>query len=178
MTVPSQYAWILKEGAPRMIVEGLKLFGTVEMPGNADSPIILSWARETDLSRIYSHDSIPWCGLYMALVAKRADKTPPKNPLWALNWANFGVRQSNDGAMLGDVLTFVRDGGGHVAMYVGEDSQAFHLLGGNQRDQVCFTRIAKARLHSVARPIYATAQPVNVRKIHLSATGTLSSNEA
>ncbi len=177
MNLPAQYAWLAKEGAPKMIVEALKLFGTVEMPGAGDSPTILGWAKETGLSRIYSHDSIPWCGLFISVVATRAGKTPPTDPLWALNWAKFGTPQSGLNAMLGDVLTFKRDGGGHVALYVGEDSAAFHVLGGNQRDQVCFTRIDKNRLWSVSRPAY-TVQPANVRKIKLSPTGVLSSHEA
>lgn len=177
MTLPAAYAWLAKEGAPRMIVEGLKLFGTVEMPGAGDSPVILGWAKEVGLDRVYSHDAVPWCGLYLSVVAHRAGKTPPKDPLWALNWSAFGTPQPSNGAMLGDVLTFKRDGGGHVAMYVGEDVDAFHVLGGNQRDQVCFTRIAKARLHSVARSIFTTGQPANVRKIKLNGTGALSTNE-
>lgn len=112
----------------------------------------------------------------MAVVAKRAGKDVPANPLWALNWQNFGMPMPHAGALLGDVLTFVRNGGGHVALYVGEDGEAFHVLGGNQRDQVCFTRIDKARLHSVSRPHYNN-QPANVRKIVLKANGALSGNE-
>jgi uncharacterized protein (TIGR02594 family) len=161
-----------------MIVEALKLYGTLEMPGNADNPVIMGWANEVGLGRVYSHDAVPWCGLFMAVVAQRAGKTLPRDPLWALNWAKFGVAQPKGGAMLGDVLTFVRDGGGHVALYVGEDGGAFHVLGGNQRDQVCFTRIDKTRLHSVSRPVYASAQPPNVRKVYLRADGALSANEA
>ena len=81
------------------------------------------------------------------------------------------------GPMLGDVLTFKRDGGGHVALYVGEDAGFYHVLGGNQSDQVCITRIARSRLHKARRPKY-NAQPANVRKIALAASGKVSSNEA
>lgn len=80
--------------------------------------------------------------------------------------------------MLGDILTFKRNGGGHVTMYVGEDAGAYHCLGGNQSDKVCIARIAKGRLHSVARPIFKVAQPPNIRKIRLAASGTISRNEA
>ena len=34
--------------------------------------------------------------------------------------------------MLGDILTFKRNGGGHVGLYVGEDKDCYHVLGGNQ----------------------------------------------
>lgn len=178
MTLPANYAWLANEGAPKMLVEALKLYGTIEMPGNADSPVILGWAADTGLARVYSHDAIPWCGLFMAKVALMAGKALPTNPLWALNWANFGTPKLITEAMLGDVLTFKRNGGGHVSMYVGEDPTAFHCLGGNQRDQVNITRIDKGRIHSVSRAIFAIGQPANVRKIHLSGNGALSANEA
>ncbi|KRR18138.1 TIGR02594 family protein [Bradyrhizobium retamae] len=176
MALPAQYAWLSKEPGPKMILEALKLFGTVEAAGSKDNPTILAWAAEVGLAKTYSHDSIPWCGLFAAVVAKRAGKGVVDSPLWALSWAEFG-KPAEGGAMLGDVLTFKRDGGGHVAMYVGEDASAYHCLGGNQSDQVCITRIAKARLYRARRPIY-NVQPANVRKIVLVANGKLSSNEA
>lgn len=112
----------------------------------------------------------------MGIVAKRAGKVIPDSLLWALSWADFG-KEATGGAMLGDALTFKRNGGGHVALYVGEDATAYHCLGGNQSDKVCITRIAKSRLYRARRPAY-TVQPANVRKCKLASTGSLSTNEA
>lgn len=176
MALPDQYAWLAKEPGPKMVLEALKLFGTVEGVGAKDNPIILAWAKEVGLSDTYSRDSIPWCGLFLAVVAKRAGKEVVSSPLWALSWASFG-QTAEGGAMLGDVLTFKRDGGGHVAIYVGEDTGAYHCLGGNQSDKVCITRIAKHRLYRIRRPVY-NVQPANVRRVMLSAGGKLSTNEA
>lgn len=159
-----------------MLVEALKLFGTLEAPGSKDNPVILAWAAELGLAKTYSKDSIPWCGLFMGIVAKRAGKVVPESPLWALSWADFG-KAVTGGPMLGDVLTFKRNGGGHVALYVGEDATAYHCLGGNQSDKVCFTRIAKSRLYKARRPDYCV-QPSNVRKVVLASNGKLSTNEA
>src|SRR3954468_7341753 len=167
--------WLSKERGPRMILEALKLFGTVEGAGSQDNPTILAWAAEVGLTKTYSHDSIPWCGLFVALVANRAGKEIVESPLWALSWADFGVPSPSP--MLGDVLTFKRNGGGHVALYVGEDDKSFHCLGGNQSDKVCITRIAKSRLYRARRPAYNTT-PENVREIVLAANGKLSTNEA
>jgi uncharacterized protein (TIGR02594 family) len=175
MALPAQYAWLSKEPGPEMILEALALYGTLEGEGTRDNPTILKWAAEVGLSKTYSHDSIPWCGLFMAVVAKRADKQVVDSPLWALAWADFG-KPSPD-PMLGDVLTFKRSGGGHVALYVGEDTSAFHCLGGNQSDKVCLTRILKSRLYKARRPKY-NVQPANVRKIRLAANGKISSDEA
>jgi uncharacterized protein (TIGR02594 family) len=155
-----------------MIVEALKLFGTMEKPGAANNPTIVAWAKEVggEVADVYKADSIPWCGLFMAVVAKRAGKELPKHPLWALSWSAFGAKAP--APALGDVLVFT-----HVGLYVGEDASAFHVLGGNQSDRVCITRIAKARLYAARRPLYRV-EPANVRPIHLEATGALSLNEA
>lgn len=173
--LPAAYAWLRDETGPRMVLEALKLYGTLEAPGARDNPTIIGWAREVDLIKTYSHDSIPWCGLFMAVVAKRSGKPIVDSPLWALSWADFG--RLAPAPMLGDVLTFKRDGGGHVALYVGEDAGAYHCLGGNQSDKVCITRIAKSRLYRARRPAY-NVQPDNVRKVTLVANGKLSTNEA
>jgi uncharacterized protein (TIGR02594 family) len=175
--LPSRYGWLAREGGPKMIVEALKLFGTMEKPGSANNPIIVAWAKEvgSEVADVYKADSIPWCGLFMAVVAKRAGKEIPKHPLWALSWSAFGAK--TDAPALGDVLVFTRSGGGHVGLYVGEDASAFHVLGGNQSDSVCIARIAKARLYAARRPLYRV-QPANVRSIRLEATGALSLNEA
>jgi uncharacterized protein (TIGR02594 family) len=175
MNLPDQYKWLLNEPGPKMITEALKLYGTKEMPGHEDNPEILSWAKETGLSRVYSADEVPWCGLFMAVVAKRAGKDIPENPLWAQNWQNFGQGWTN--AEFGDVLVFKRPSGGHVALYVGEDDQCYHCLGGNQSDAVTITRIDKSRCIAIRVPIY-NKRPDNIRKIHLSATGAISLDEA
>lgn len=175
MALSAQYAWLGRETGPKMLVEALKLYGTVEGPGTKDNPTILAWAAEIGLAKTYSHDSIPWCGLFIGLVAHRAGKEVVDSPLWALSWADFG--KPAPVPMLGDVLTFKRDGGGHVGLYVGEDVSAYHVLGGNQSDQVCITRIARPRLYRARRPEYVE-QPANVRKIELAANGRLSTNEA
>jgi uncharacterized protein (TIGR02594 family) len=175
MTVPNQYKWLLQEPGPKMLLEALKLYGTHEHVGVGDNPVIIAWAKELNLMD-YRHDDIPWCGLFMALIAQRAGKEIPKNPLWALNWAKWGAQVKEP--MLGDVLTFTRNGGGHVTMYVGEDDTCYHCLGGNQSDEVDITRILKSRLHSASRPVYENGQPANIRKVMLSPLGGISSNEA
>lgn len=185
MTRPSgKYAYLNAEPGPKMLLEALKLYGTQELVGKGSSKTILDWADELarELPDAYARwagtwyedDSIPWCGLFMAVVAARAGKRPPVKYLSAIQWALFGSAASK--AMLGDVLVFNRPGGAHVALYVGEDATAYHCLGGNQSDQVNVTRIAKNRCVAIRRPIYIN-QPANVRAISLDATGGLSANE-
>lgn len=175
MSLPAQYAWLAQEPGPRLLVEMLKLYGVHETPGAGDNPTIMGWATEVGVRSTYVHDSIPWCGLTVAVAAKRAGKEVPKTPLWALSWAEVGTKVERP--MLGDIVTFKRDGGGHVAVYVGEDDAAYHVLGGNQSDQVNITRIAKARLYRAVRP-KMTVPPTNIRVVKLASSGVLSRNEA
>lgn len=177
--LPPAYAWLDQaSGLSRLLVEARKELGVVETPGAADNPVIIGWAKEVGLARTYGDDAIPWCGLFAAVVAKRANWTPVKDPLWARNWAKFGRAVEPSEAALGDVLVFVRDGGGHVGFYVGEDAGYFHVLGGNQSDAVTITRIGKSRCIAVRRPVWRSAQPFGVRKVHLAPSGAVSKNEA
>lgn len=177
MKLPNEYRWLLKEPGPKMLLEFLALYGIHEVPGPGDNPIILQWAKETGLYKPYKHDATAWCGLAMAVVAKRAVKElPPANPLWALNWAQFGNKVA-DGAKLGDVLVFKREGGGHVALYIGEDEECYHCLGGNQSDMVNIVRKPIDRIYAIRRPSYIN-QPANVRKILLSPHGAIDNLES
>lgn len=172
----NQYAWLnTLPGLPLMVAEGLRLLGTREKAGDGDNPEILAWAREVGLGSTYKHDSIAWCGLFMAVVAKRAGKPAPAIPLRALAWSEVGDRSPTPG--LGDVLTFFRPGGGHVGLYIGEDAQAFHVLGGNQGDAVSIARVEKSRLAAARRPRYKVA-PAAVRPYQLAPAGALSTDEA
>lgn len=160
-----KYDFLWKEPGPKMLVEALKLYGVKELDGDGNNPEIMKWAKELGLDRTYSADSIPWCGLFVAIVAKRAGKVVPAKPLWARNHLNTGTKV--DIAMLGDVLVFARGSAGHVGIYVGEDKDNYYVLGGNQSDAVNIVRKSKKQLLGIRRPKYVN-QPSNVRRIYLS----------
>jgi uncharacterized protein (TIGR02594 family) len=179
MNMQPGYEWLLKEQGPVMLKEAIALYGVKEVPGPGNSPIVMGWAKETNTT--YPGDDVAWCGLFMSVCAKRAgwDYFPNKNALWAKNWAVWGQSVPIERAMLGDVLVFTRDGGGHVGLYVGEDDTHFHVLGGNQSDGVNIMRIEKARCIAVRSAKWKIAQPANVRRVLLSAKGApISTNEA
>lgn len=179
--IPKQYDYLLSPQMPRMIQEALKTYGTLESPGNINNPTILGWAKEVGVNKFYTADSIPWCGLWMAVIAQRSGWTPPKSPLWALSWSNFGeyIKESPEphAPSIGDVLVFTRNGGGHVGLYVADDDTAFRVLGGNQSDSVCITRIAKSRLYTARRPKWRIQQPPSVKPVKMDANGKISTNE-
>jgi len=177
--IPKPYRWLEKEPGPNILKEALRWYGTLELPGDENNPVIIEWAKEVGgwISEWYTQDEIPWCGLLMALCAKRASFPFNQKALSALEWCNWGLPRLGS-CKLGDVLVFRRAKGGHVGIYVGEDSQAFHVLGGNQSNMVCITRIAKDRLVAARHCPWRTAPPDNLRTIKLAANGTISENEA
>jgi uncharacterized protein (TIGR02594 family) len=179
MALPTKYAWLAKEGAPKMLVEALRHYGTLEKVGKGSHPEISRWAKETKVSGWYTDDDIPWCGLFVGVVALRCGYGfEPGKLLAARKWAEWGQDVPRGREMLWDVLVFQRPGGGHVGFYVGENEKAFLVYGGNQSNAVGFAWIAKERLLAARRPFYKVGEPTNVRKILLTETGELSQDEA
>jgi hypothetical protein len=157
------YDFLKIENAPQILVQAKKLIGTKEIFGPKHNDEIMSWAKDLGIEKIYTNDEIAWCGLFMAIVCKRAKleiNMTAREALWALNWNKFGTRQKV--AMLG----------------VGEDDVCYHILGGNQSNMVNITRIAKNRLSQIRRTSWKIAQPANVRVIKLNPNGFISENEA
>lgn len=169
------YDWLTSEPSPKILVTAVKHIGVTEFVGKANNPIIIQWAQYTQLNAYYTNDDIPWCGLFIAYCCRINNLEVVRLPLWALSWSNWGTSVST--AMLGDVLVFKRNGGGHVGIYVGEDKDCYHVLGGNQGDKVCVVRINKNRLHAARRTRWRIAQPSNVRQVFLSQEGRVSTNE-
>lgn len=168
------YSWMLEEASPKMVAEALKLYGVTEFVGDKNNPEIIKWAKELGL-RGYTSDSIPWCGLFVAIVAKRAGKSLPARPLWARNWATWGTRAPRPS--FGDVLVFSRDGGGHVGLYVCEDDECYHVLGGNQKDAVNIVRISKSRCIA-ARHMYKVGPPPSAHARLCHGHAEVSTNES
>ena len=183
MTIPAQYQWLPKlKDLPKTIQIALAEFGVQEVVGKGNNATIIGWRDELNQAGVkitgYSNDDIPWCGLFAAIVALRRMKAAAevvKEPLWARNWAKYGVASKTPG--LGDVLVFQRESGGHVGFYVAEDATAYHVLGGNQSNKVCITRVAKDRLLAARRPKY-NVQPASVKPYRVASAGSLSKNEA
>lgn len=157
--------------------EARRLVGVKEAPGKADNPVIVDWAGNLDLW--YPGDDVPWCGLFVAhcIASQLPDEPLPENPLGARNWLKFGL--SHEPAV-GAVLVFWRGSRsgwqGHAGFYAGEDSSAFHVLGGNQSNNVNIARIARERLLGTRWP--STAPASAARRVQGEAAGPLSINEA
>jgi uncharacterized protein (TIGR02594 family) len=176
------YSWLKTAPTTKMIEEALKYYGIKEAYGKADNPTLMAWASSLgqDVKEVFVADSVAWCGLFIGIVAKNSGKEVVKSPLWALNWGNFGNYAQIP--MFGDVLVFTRiteEGkkAGHEGLYIGEDDDCYHVLGGNQSDKVCIARKLKSRLYVARRPNYNN-QPICVKKVKLPTNGNISTNES
>jgi uncharacterized protein (TIGR02594 family) len=157
--------------------EAKHLVGTKEVLGSKSNPVICDWAEDLDIK--YPGDDVPWCGLFVAhcVGATLPQEALPANPLGARQWERFGESTS---PRVSAVMVFWRisrqSGKGHVGFYVGEDNDAYQILGGNQSDSVCLTWLSKSRFVSARWPKTATklTSHVAVKKRDEG----LSSNEA
>ena len=180
--LPENYSWLMDEPGPKLIVEARKWFGLKEISGARNNPWIMRWAGYLGgwVAGYYSKDSIAWCGLFIGYIVAKSRKPTNAKLLSARSWAKWGTVRKGP-PKLGDILVFWREKPtswkGHVGLYVAEDKDAYHVLGGNQGDSVSIIRISKNRLVT-ARYFYKTREPENVRRVFMTANGELSKNEA
>lgn len=163
---------------PRWLTLARADLGIRETPGVANNPVLMK--RFASITRAlgvtYNADSVPWCGAVMAWWMTQCGITPPAIAVRAKSWAGFGQNLRPERVAPGAVMVFAREGGGHVAMYVGEDATAYHVLGGNQGDRISIMRLAKERCVAIRWP---TGEPVTGRPVQLAISGApLSGNEA
>lgn len=166
---------------PAWLLAARALLGTREAAGGANNKTILGWAKMLGMKVLgiaYNADSVPWCGLFVAhcLRAGGVALTGMAVGVRAKAWATWGSAIAADRLAPGAILVFDREGGGHVAFYVGEDATHYHVLGGNQGDAVTIMRLSKLRC--VARR-WPSGWPVIGGPVKLAANGApVSRNEA
>lgn len=159
---------------PRWLTAAKQNLGVREIVGPKHNPTIMGW-----LSRLKSwikDDETPWCGTFVAAMMQEAGLPYPKEFPRARAWADYGSNLRADRIAPGAILVFVRQGGGHVGFYVGEDKTFYHVLGGNQGNSVSVVSIAKARCIAIRWP---KGEPVIGGPVWPKvAAGPVSTNEA
>lgn len=170
MTVPQiarSLGYLRAADAPLITQRAVELYGIEERIDGKPNPILFDWVRELADAGIvvdYTDVNTPWCGLWMAIVALRAEKPVVQAPLWALNWRAFGTPV--DAPALGDVMIKTRKGGGHVGTYAGETRSHYLMIGGNTDDAARGSLFAKSSADftwSFRRPVYRR-QPATVQR--------------
>ena len=127
--------------------------GLREVPGAPTAPRIVQWLR--DLRAWWKDDETPWCGTACAAWMRAAGITPPKAWYRAREWATWG--QPLTVPVLGCIVVFERQGGGHVGLVAGIDSAGrLMVLGGNQGNAVSIAPFDRSRVLAYRWPAGAT----------------------
>jgi uncharacterized protein (TIGR02594 family) len=158
---------------PKWLSEARKLIGTREIPGPGHNSFISKgWARLG--ASWFNDDETPWCGYFVAHCIDAAGLPYPGKGLFARakEWLNWGKASQ---PVLGAVVVFGRDGGGHVGFLVGQSAANWYVLGGNQGNMVSITPIAKARALGYRWP---ASLPASTAPLPQMTGGTVSRNEA
>lgn len=158
---------------PAWLTEARKHIGTKEIPGAKHEPKILQWWKAIKRGGIKS-DEVPWCAAFVGgcleavgIVSSRFES--------ARSYSTWG--QAIAAPVVGCVVVFSRNGGGHVAFVVGQDKGGnLMCLGGNQGDAVSIAAFSKGRVLGYRWP---KAVPLpKTTALPVMAGGALSRNEA
>ncbi len=137
---------------PKWMEVARTFLGTKEVPGKGSNPKILQMAARIGgwVKSFFKDDDIPWCGLFVGNCLLEAGLPTTSNTLSARSFETYGVHLNQPA--YGAIMVFVREGGGHVGFYVGERSDAYRILGGNQSNAVTETWIVKTRNTAIRWP--------------------------
>lgn len=132
------------------MTEAKKNIGVKEIKGPKHEPKILGWWKAILRSGI-KDDETPWCA---AFVGGCLEAVGIKSSRFesAKSYETWGRKLDNP--VYGCVVTFSRDGGGHVGFVTGVDARGNLLvLGGNQGDAVNIKAFPKTRATSYRWPV-------------------------
>lgn len=158
---------------PRWLELAREKIGQREIKGPKHNGwIAAAWGRLG--AKWFNDDETPWCGLFVADCLERAGRKilPAAEFPRALAWAKWGQPCT---PMVGAVVVFQRQGGGHVGFLVGQSEENYYVLGGNQGDMVSIAPIAKARAVAIRWPHDVGLRPGGLPRM---TGGVVSTNEA
>lgn len=95
----------------------------------------------------WAEDETPWCGLFVGWCLGESERYVIKEWYRASAWDNPAFMTKLSKPCYGCIVTFTRNGGGHVGFVVGEDKQGnLMVLGGNQSNAVNIMPFNKSRV--------------------------------
>lgn len=134
---------------PAWLTEARKQIGTREIKGPQHEPKVLSWWKAIRRGGI-KDDETPWCAAFVGAMLEAVGIISSRFES-AKSYLEWG--QPLKDPAVGCIVVIGRDGGGHVAFCVGQDSWGnLLLLGGNQGDQVCISAFRRDRVLGLRWP--------------------------
>lgn len=162
---------------PIWLKEARKHIGQKEVAGLKSNPWIVGLRGKVKSWLTGDDGVVPWCGLFCDFCMTAAGIAPPKNSFRAKSWLDWGTAIANP--VVGAVVVFTRDGGGHVGFVVGKDKAGSLLvLGGNQGDMVKVSPFALSRVTGFRVPTDWNLPYESMTLPVLASDGRLSTNEA
>ena len=157
---------------PVWLIEARKHLGLKEVKGTKHHPEILQMWKDIKRGGI-KDDETPWCAAFVGAMLERVGirSTRFESAKSYLTWGNQLVEP-----VVGCIVVFSRDGGGHVGFVVGRDKAGNLLvLGGNQSDEVNIRAFPRTRVTGYRYPSgYMLPEP----HLPVLSSAELSRNEA
>lgn len=129
--------------------------GQREKVGHEDNPRILEYLRCTRLDEQALSDETAWCAAFVCWCLEKSQHKNPRNAL-ARRLLKYGTEVASSDARFGDILVFSRgddERKGHACFFVRDLGDEYEVLGGNQRNSVCYVNERKRNLLGVSRPV-------------------------
>lgn len=128
---------------PSWLTEARKFDGLREIKGSKHAPEIVQFWKDIKRGGI-KDDETPWCAAFVGAMLERVNIKSSRFE-GASSYLKWGETLKEP--VLGCVVVFTRDGGGHVGFVVGVDSAGNLLvLGGNQSDAVNIKAFPRTRV--------------------------------
>jgi uncharacterized protein (TIGR02594 family) len=160
--------------APAWLAIAKRHLGLKEFKGPQHNPAIVSMLVK--LGAWWRDDETPWCGVFAGAVLREAGAEIPEAYYRASEWETWGVGMHSPA--VGCIVTFTRQGGGHVGFVVGQDKLGNLLvLGGNQGDEVNVRTFPSGRATSFRWPKDMGPLPVSGVPLPIAMAG-MSTSEA
>ena len=124
--------------------------GIREVRGPSHNPRVLDYYKEAGVPQ--SADEVPWCAAFVGAILHRAG-LPSSGSLLARSYSQYGTKVKLTDAKPGDIVVLSRGEPwqGHVGFYADHDGSTVTLLGGNQNNEVNYTKYGLSRIVEIRR---------------------------
>lgn len=154
----------------RWVDEAKKYLGTREIKGPQHNPLIVQWWKDIKRGGI-KDDETPWCAAFVGAMLEHVGIRSTRFES-AKSYLDWGVKL--DEPIVGCIVVFNRNGGGHVGFVVGSTSSGdLVVLGGNQSDEVNYRSFPRSRVAGYRWPAGETI-PSDTTLPKMNSTGSTS----
>ena len=135
-----------------------KDIGVSEIKGDKHNPVIVQYWKDIKRGGI-KDDETPWCAAFVGAMLERSGIRSTRFES-AKSYETWGYELTSP--VYGCIVTFIRNGGGHVGFVVGMSPAGdLMVLGGNQSDAVNIKAFSTDRVTSYRWPFPTEPFPID-----------------